>query len=177
MIRFDSAELLAETAAAGALDLGFDSVALLQEYVPKRDNKITRVEVLGGEYLYAIDVTTSAETFDLCPADICRVPAPVAVGETCAAEPAPTVTAVRAHPPADAIADAVRIVSAAGIDVGGVEFMVDERDGTRLFYDINALSNFVANPLETVGFDPWERLGAYLETRARGGVPALAGAR
>jgi carbamoylphosphate synthase large subunit len=179
VIRFDSAELLAETAAAGALDLGFDSVALLQEYVPKRDNKITRVEVLGGEYLYAIDVTTSAETFDLCPADICRVPAPVAVGETCAAEPAPTVTAVRAHPPADAIADAVRIVSAAGIDVGGVEFMVDERDGTRLFYDINALSNFVANPLETVGFDPWERLGAYLETRARarGGVPALAGSR
>lgn len=177
VIRFDDPAVLAETAASGALDLGFDSVALLQEYVPKRDNKITRVEVLGGEYLYAIDVTTSGETFDLCPADICRLPAPVAVGESCAAEPAPTVTAVRAHPPADAIAEAVRIVSAAGIDVGGVEFMVDERDGARLFYDVNALSNFVANPLETVGLDPWERLGAYLETRARGGAPALAGAR
>ncbi len=175
VIRFDEPELLAETAASGALDLGFDSVALLQEYVPKRDGTITRVEVLGGEFLYAIDVTTSAETFDLCPADICRVPAPVAVGESCAAEPAPTVTAVRANPPADAVADAVRIVNAAGIDVGGVEFLVDERDGTRLFYDINALSNFVANPLETLGFDPWERLGAYLEARARGVAPVLAG--
>ncbi len=177
VVRFDDPEILAETAAAGALDLGFDSVALLQEYVPKRDAKITRVEVLGGEYLYAIDVTTSAETFDLCPADICRLPAPAAVGETCAAEPAPTVRAVRAHPPADAVADAVRIVNAAGIDVGGVEFMVDDRDGTRLFYDVNALSNFVADPLETVGFDPWERLGAYLEMRARAGAPAMAGTR
>jgi carbamoylphosphate synthase large subunit len=174
VVRFDELAVLAEVAAAGGLDLGFDSVALLQEYIPKRDNKITRVEVLDGRALYAIDVTTSAETFDLCPADICRVP--VAVGEVCLTEPAPTVSAVRAEPPADAVADAERIVNAAGIDVGGVEFMVDDRDGARLFYDINALSNFVANPLETLGFDPWERLGAYLEARARGGV-ALAGAR
>ncbi len=175
VVRFDEFAVLEEVAAAGGLDLGFDSVALLQEYIPKRDGKITRVEVLDGRALYAIDVTTSAETFDLCPADICRVP--VAVGEVCLTEPAPTVSAVRAEPPAEAVADAERIVRAAGIDVGGVEFMVDDRDGTRLFYDINALSNFVANPLETLGFDPWQSLGAYLETRARGGVSALASVR
>jgi carbamoylphosphate synthase large subunit len=174
VIRFDDLAMLTEAAASGALDLGPDGVALLQEYVPKRDGKITRVEVLDGKYLYAIDVTTSAETFDLCPADICRVPAPVAVGEVCLTAPAPTVTATKADPPADAIADAERIMRAAGIDIGGVEFLVDERDGRRLFYDINALSNFVANPVETVGFDPWERLGDYLETRARGGIAVRA---
>lgn len=168
VIRFDDPQMLAEVAASGALDLGPDGVALLQEYVPKRDGKITRVEVLDGAYLYAIDVTTSAETFDLCPADICRVP--VAVGEVCLTTPAPTVTATKAEPPADAIADAERIIRAAGIDIGGVEFLVDDRDGRRLFYDINALSNFVANPVETVGFDPWARLGDYLEARVRGGV-------
>lgn len=168
VVRFDDRQVLADVAASGALDLGPDGVALLQEYVPKRDGKITRVEVLDGRYLYAIDVTTSAETFDLCPADICRVP--VAVGEVCLTAPAPTVTATKADPPADAIADAERIMRAAEIDIGGVEFLVDDRDGRRLFYDINALSNFVANPVETVGFDPWERLGDYLESRARGGV-------
>lgn len=168
VVRFDDRQVLADVAASGALDLGPDGVALLQEYVPKRDGKITRVEVLDGHYLYAIDVTTSAETFDLCPADICRVP--VAVGEVCLTAPAPTVTATKADPPADAIADAERIMRAAEIDIGGVEFLVDDRDGRRLFYDINALSNFVANPVETVGFDPWERLGDYLESRARGGV-------
>jgi carbamoylphosphate synthase large subunit len=168
VIRFDDLQMLADVAASGALDLGPDGVALLQEYVPKRDGKITRVEVLDGTYFYAIDVTTSAETFDLCPADICRVP--VAVGDVCLTAPAPTVTATKADPPADAIADAQRIMRAAGIDIGGVEFLVDDRDGRRLFYDINALSNFVANPVETVGIDPWERLGDYLEARARGGI-------
>jgi carbamoylphosphate synthase large subunit len=168
VVRFDDLQILAEVAASGALDLGPDGVALLQEYIPKRDGKITRVEVLDGQYLYAIDVTTSAETFDLCPADICRVP--VAVGDVCLTTPAPTVTATKADPPADAIADAERIMRAAGIDIGGVEFLVDDRDGRRLFYDINALSNFVANPVETLGFDPWERLGNYLEARARGKI-------
>ena len=34
---------------------------------------------------------------------------------------------------------------AAGIEVGGVEYMIDDRDGQRYYYDINALSNFVAD--------------------------------
>lgn len=168
VVRFDELAVLEEVVAAGGLDLGPDSVAIVQEYIPKRDNKITRVEVLDGRYLYAIDVTTSAETFDLCPADICRVP--VAVGDACLTDPAPTVTATKADPPAEAIADVERIARAAGIEIGGVEFLVDDRDGTRRYYDINALSNFVANPVETIGFDPWERLVDWLETRARGGV-------
>ncbi len=36
--------------------------------------------------------------------------------------------------------------------------MIDDRDGTPRFYDINALSNFVAKPLEVLGWDPHERL-------------------
>ena len=36
-------------------------------------------------------------------------------------------------------------MQAAGIDVGGIEYMIDDRDGQRLYYDINALSNFVAD--------------------------------
>ena len=37
-----------------------------------RDGIITRVEVLGGKHLYAIQIHITGETFDLCPADICK---------------------------------------------------------------------------------------------------------
>ena len=47
--------------------------------------------------------------------------------------------------------------------------MIDDRDGTPRFYDINALSNFVAKPLEVLGWDPHERLVDYLEAGDRGG--------
>ncbi len=165
IVRFDDLASLCDAAASGTLDFGMDSVALLQEYAPKRGDKITRVEILGGKFLYAIDVRTSAETFDLCPADVCAVPA--AHGEDELNARVVTVTATKAEPPAEAIADVERICQAAGIEVGGVEYLVDDRDGRRLYYDVNALSNFVARPLETIGFDPWEPLVDWLETRVR----------
>ena len=38
-----------------------------------------------------------------------------------------------------------RSCSSAGIDVGGIEYIIDDRDGQLYYYDINALSNFVAD--------------------------------
>ena len=57
-------------------------------------------------------------------------------------------------------------MAAADIDVGGIEYMVDDRDGQRYYYDINALSNFVADAPNVVGFDPFARLVDYLEAEA-----------
>ena len=50
------------------------------------------------------------------------------------------------------------VAQAAHLDVGGVEYMVDERDGAARFYDLNALSNFVADPHAVLGYDPYDRL-------------------
>ena len=47
---------------------------------------------------------------------------------------------------------------AADIEIGGVEYMIDDRDGQRYYYDINALSNFVADAPRVIGFDPFARL-------------------
>jgi glutathione synthase/RimK-type ligase-like ATP-grasp enzyme len=66
-------------------------------------------------------------------------------------------------PPPELVEAAERIARAAGLDVGGVEYLVDDRDGTARFYDINALSNFVAKPLDVLGWDPHDRLVDYLE--------------
>jgi hypothetical protein len=58
-------------------------------------------------------------------------------------------------------------MAAAGIEVGGVEFMVDDRDGQRVYYDINALSNFVADGQKVVGFDSFAKLADWLEAEAK----------
>src|SRR4051812_3569325 len=52
IVRFDTPDALARAAASGSLALGLDSTALVQEYVPARDGRIVRVEVLDGRFLY-----------------------------------------------------------------------------------------------------------------------------
>lgn len=149
IVRYDSMGALEAAIADGTVPAGINGVTLVQDYVPRRGGRITRVETLGGRFLYALDIESSGDTFDLCPADAC------AVGR-------PPVTMTRADPPPALVAAAERIVEAAGIDVGGVEYLIDDRDGTARFYDINALSNFVANPNEVLGWDPHDRLTAWL---------------
>jgi hypothetical protein len=71
---------------------------------------------------------------------------------------------VEAYTPTDDLIDAAeRIATAAQIDVGGIEYLESSRDGEVYFYDINALSNFVADPLQVIGFDPTARLVDSLE--------------
>jgi len=72
IVKFENRAALAEAAASGRFDLGVDHTALVQEFVPARGGHITRVETLGGKYLYAIKVYTTGESFNLCPADICQ---------------------------------------------------------------------------------------------------------
>jgi hypothetical protein len=145
----DSSELERSIAEASVPD-SVDSVLLVQDYVPARGGVITRVETLGGKFLYAIEVESGGETFDLCPADACAVSrGPIRME---------AVT-----PPREIIAAAEEIARAAGLDVGGVEYMIDDRDGAARFYDINALSNFVAKPLDVLGWDPHDRLVDYLK--------------
>ena len=60
-------------------------------------------------------------------------------------------------------------MAAAGVELGGVEYMLDDRAGDKaipLYYDINALSNFVADGEQVVGFDPFVRLVDWLSVEA-----------
>ena len=59
-----------------------------------------------------------------------------------------------------------RITAAAGVEIGGVEYLIDARNGKRFYYDINALSNFVADAPRVIGFDPFVRLVDWLEQEA-----------
>ena len=50
-----------------------------------------------------------------------------------------------------------------------MEYLVNDRDGQVYYYDVNALSNFVADAPNVVGFDPFSRLVDFLLQRA--GIP------
>ncbi len=167
--RFDRREQLAEAAALpDGLMLGMDTTALVQEFVPARGSFIIRVEVLDGRYLYAIKIHITGETFDLCPGDICRTPTGEELNRSICAVDAPKsgLTVEAFEPEPEVIAEVERMMEAAGIELGGVEYMIDDRDGGRVYYDINALSNFVADGERVVGFDPFVRLADWLEREA-----------
>ena len=53
-----------------------------------------------------------------------------------------------------------------GDDLGGVEYLVNERTSAPTFYDVNALSNFVADATNVLGFDPFVSLVDLIELRA-----------
>jgi RimK-like ATP-grasp domain len=171
--RFDGLSQLRTAMAAEAnsedgLRLGLDSTALVQEFIPAQDSHIVRVEVLNGKYLYAIKVHITGETFDLCPADICRTTTGTDLNRGACAIDAPKtgITVEGYTPPDEAIRDVETIMQHSGIDIGGVEYITDSRDGQRYYYDTNALSNFVADGPNVIGFDPFAKLVDWLEVEA-----------
>ena len=168
--KYESAAALERAVNAGQVALGVDGVALVQEAAPLRDGHITRVETLNGEYLYAIDVHPASGSFDLCPADACQTTSGVElVGAACAVDAVKSGLRVDGvTPPREIIEQVERIARFTKLDVGGIEYLVDDRDGRHYFYDVNALSNFVADAPNVIGFDPWTRLVDYLEARIAG---------
>jgi hypothetical protein len=169
IVRFDSRAALVAAVKNGSIDLGIDQTALVQEFIPPRGGHITRVETLGGEYLYAIRVFTTGETFNLCPADICQTTDGVELARVACPVDAPRsgLQVEAFQPPLDVIRSVERIAQAAQIDVGGIEYVIDDRDGSLFYYDINALSNFVADATRVIGFDPHARLVDFLEEEVR----------
>ena len=149
--RYASMSELEESVREGTAPDSIDKVLLLQDYVPPRGGTILRLETLAGRFLYALEVESGGDGFDLCPAD------------ACIAQPGRAAVGMKAVQPAPEIVDAAeRIAQAVGMDVGGVEVVIDDRDGVPRFYDINGLSNFVAKPLEVLGWDPHARLVDHL---------------
>ena len=141
-----------------------DNLFLLQEYLPHDpEHGIVRLEFLGGELLYAMRVKTHGR-FNLCPSPVCN---PDDGSGICETEPSPAVEAppVEFFPfpdvPASAVAIATRIVEAAKLDVGGIEYLETD-DGRRVFYDINANSNLRPSVAAAFGFDPFERVVDFL---------------
>ena len=166
--RIQVVDSLAQVEAIFAADPSIwlpDNLFLLQEYLPHDpDRGIVRLEFLGGELLYAMRVKTHGR-FNLCPSPVCNPEE--GEGEGVCARPAEETAAapVEFHPfpevPIDAVETAKRIVAAAKLDAGGIEYLETDT-GRRVFYDINANSNLRPSVAAAFGFDPFERVVDFL---------------
>ncbi len=159
IVSFDNAAALGAAAATGGLEFGPDHTAIVQEHLPAEGDAIIRVEFLDGRFLYAIRLLLVQGSFNLCPADYCELPGiDEAVSDRGSAVEAFT-------PPQEIIEDAGRILAATGADLGGVEYLINARDGRPYFYDVNVLSNFVADAPTVIGFDPFVDLVDFIVER------------
>lgn len=165
---FRNAEELAGAVDRREIEQPVGDVLLLQEYHRPATQSIVRVETLEGKYLYGIRIHLGDDAgFDLCPADVCKTTGGVELtSEACPAGAEKQGLAVASYtPPSEVITTVERIARAAQLDVGGIEYLESGRDGQIHYYDVNALSNFVADPLRVVGFDPTSRLVDAIEAR------------
>ena len=145
-----------------------DNLFLLQEYLPHDPEQgIVRLEFLGGELLYAMRVKTHGR-FNLCPSPVCNPGRGRGACEIPAAQESAPPVEFYPYPRCRERRwqTAARIVRAAGLDVGGIEYL-ETPDGRRVFYDINANSNLRPSVAAAFGFDPFERVVTFLEKEIR----------
>lgn len=147
-----------------------DNLLLLQEHLPHDPEQgIVRLEFLGGDLLYAMRVIAPGQ-FNLCPSEVCHPVDPAGSDGACAVpQGAPARFLPYPDVPAAAVSQAREIFFAAGLDVGGIEYL-DTSDGRRVFYDVNANSNLRPSVAAAFGFDPFERVVDFLLGRL--GTPA-----
>jgi hypothetical protein len=133
--RFDSLAEFDAYVDSPEFEAPVDGITLLQEYLTAREPFITRAEFVGGAFVYAVRVDTSAGSFELCPADACEIPgaaadlvAPFSIRAEVTAEH-PLVQRLR------------RFLADQHIQIAGVEFM-ETADGRTVVYDINTNTNY-----------------------------------
>ncbi len=130
---------LDEHLAGGDFESSIDGITLVQRYIKAPEPFITRVEFVGGKFLYAVRVDTS-QGFELCPADVCQIDAPPLADVCPAVAPSDKFQIVRNfdHP---LLPKWQAFLAANDIGIAGIEFIVDE-NGRAYTYDVNTNTNY-----------------------------------
>lgn len=147
--RFDSFPELEAYVGSAEFEEPVDGITLVQEYVQAATPRITRVEIVGGEFVYAIDADTARGGFQLCPADACEIDPSTGrpimpPGATIAPEIGQQLFTLREGFDHPIIGQYIDFAARNGIEVLGVEF-IESADGRLLTYDVNTNTNYNAN--------------------------------
>ena len=122
-----------------------DDTWLLQEKISTNEEFITRMEFIGGNFIYSLKVF-SKNSFELCPADACEVD----LDQFC---PVDEINDINNSQPSFFIDDdpdknlakqLTIFLKKHQIEVAGVEF-IRNKDGVPIFYDINTNTNYNLN--------------------------------
>jgi hypothetical protein len=150
-------------------DSGPDGKILLQEYIQSPNAFITRVEVVGDRFLFAMRSATT-DGFELCPSDACQVPAiapDVCPADSSAADSKFSGSPLTADDPL--VRKYLALLAGEGIDVAGIEF-VEDAEGRRYTYDINGTTNYSGVLGEKIGVDGMHQVAGWIK---RVVVPSL----
>lgn len=157
---FHSVKALEDYVDGDAFEPSIDGITLIQEYIRAPEPYITRVEFVGGKFLYAVRVDTSLG-FELCPADVCQVgDAFCPAGETAPATPVARFQIVQDfdHP---IIERYRRFIADNGIGISGIEFITDQ-EGRLYTYDVNTNTNYNSDAEAAAGLYGMRAIAEYL---------------
>jgi hypothetical protein len=149
----DSAELALYLESEN-FDPGPGRKLILQEYIQPAEPFITRVELVGGRFIFAMRSSTD-DGFELCPSDACQ--RPPSAPDVCPGE-APKSKFSRSPIMADdpLVKKYLSLCQEEGIEVAGIEF-VEDASGRRFTYDINGTTNYSGVFGKQIGIDGmWE---------------------
>ncbi|UYO94413.1 ATP-grasp domain-containing protein [Pollutimonas sp. M17] len=163
---FHSVKALEDYVSGEAFEPSIDGITLIQEYIRAPEPYITRVEFVGGRFLYAVRVDTSLG-FELCPADVCQAgDAFCPVGQEAPAAPAPRFQIVQGFDN-PIIERYQRFIAANGIGISGIEFITDE-NGQIYTYDVNTNTNYNSDAEAAAGLYGMQAIARYLGEELRG---------
>jgi len=136
---FYSKESLISSIASDDIGESLDGIWLIQSYIKPVNGRITRVEFVGGEFLYAVSIDSS-NGFQLCPADSCQI------GDsfcpTTNSENTSKFQIIQNYINDD-IPKYREFLNKNDIGIGAIEYAEDET-GTKYVYDINTNTNYNA---------------------------------
>lgn len=142
--RFDNVAALEAAVLADDLPWSANGVWLCQALIRPRGGLSTRIEVLGGHYLYAMDSMIDTARSLVTANDPAQVRVPR--------------RPMRAEPSPNLIAAAEMLAREANMESCGIDIIIDDTCGTARFMDISSLSLFVEHPIPLLGWDPHDRL-------------------
>jgi hypothetical protein len=148
--RFESVAEFTDHLDSSEYEPPVDGITLVQEYLRAAKPVITRVEIVGGELLYALTADTARGGFELCPAEACAVPTEslFALRE-----------AFDGHP---IVGRYLRFAARHGIEIAGFEF-IETEDGSVVTYDVNATTNYNPQVDASAADTGPRRVAAYLK--------------
>ena len=143
--------------ASDEFEPSVDGLTLVQQYIEAPRPFITRVEFVGGRFLYAVRVDTSGG-FELCPAEACAVES---LDEYC-----PTVATTDMF---EILSDFDHVLipkweaflQANDIGIAGIEFITDQ-SGRSYTYDVNTNTNYNPEAEEKDGRQGMKAIASYL---------------
>ena len=160
--RFDSVSALAEWIDHPDFDAGPGGKIILQQYIEAPEPFITRVEIVGGRFVYAMRSDTRSG-FELCPSDACQLPTSTGP-EVCPADgPASKFSASPLTADDPLVQRYIAMCKGEKLDVAGIEF-IEDAEGNRYTYDINGTTNYSGVFGSQIGIDGMQVFAEHLRT-------------